>query len=117
MGKYGRRLQSIMRTLKYVDLMSLRKGILGYLTSFTNTCFFVCLFFACLSAFLFYRELHCKRIEIRSLCHTHQACRKFFFYLQGVGGGVRSNDETDQTCARGALGESEGECPMGNLET
>ena len=74
---------------------------------FRNTCFFACLFFACLSPFLFYRVPHCKRIEIRSLCHMHQACRKFFFYLQGRGV-VRSNDETDQTSARGALGESGG---------
>ena len=74
-----------------------------------NTCFFVCLFFACLSAFLFYRVPHCKRIKIRSLCHMHQACRSFFFifYLQGRGV-IRSNDEKDQKCARGALGESGG---------
>ena len=76
---------------------------------FTNTCFFVFFFvFACLSAFLFYRVPHCKRIKIRSLCQMHQACRKFFFfYLQGRGV-IRSNDETDQKCARGALGECRG---------
>ena len=40
----------------------------------------VCLFFACLSPF-FYRVPHCKRIEIRSLCHMHQACKNFFFLI------------------------------------
>ena len=32
----------------------------------------------------------------------------FFLFTGGGGGGVRSNDATDQTCARGALGESRG---------
>ena len=90
MGKYGKRLQSIMRTLKYLDLRSLRKGVLGYPTSFTNTCFFVCLFFACLSGLLFYRVLHC----------IH------FFYLQGVGGG--GYDTTTRRTKR-AQGRSRGE--------
>ena len=53
----------------------------------TNTCFFVCLFFACLSAFLSYRVPHCKRIKIRSLCHMHQACRSFFIYFLFAGEG------------------------------
>ena len=107
MEKYGGRLQGIMRTLKYVDLKSLRKGILRYLTLQIPVSLLVC-FFACLSAFLFYRVPHCKRIEIRSLCHMHQACRKFFFYYLQGRGVVRSNDEMDKKCARGALGEGGG---------
>ena len=70
---------------------------------FTNTCFFACLFFACLSAFLFYRVPHCKGIEIRSLSHIHQAC--FLFAWDG-GGTIQRRD--GQKCARGALGESRG---------
>ena len=94
-GKYERRLQSIMRTLKYMDLKSLRKGILGYLTSqipvslFACFCLLVCFFvLSCAS-------LQYKRIEIRSLCHMHQACRKFFFVLfAGEGGGtIQRQDE------------------------
>ena len=91
-----------------MDLKSLRKGILGYLTSQIPVSLLFFFVFACLSAFLFYRVPHCKRIKIRSLCQMHQACRKFFFfYLQGRGV-IRSNDETDQKCARGALGECRG---------
>ena len=77
---------------------------------FRNTCFFACLLFACLSPFLFYPVPHCKRIEIRSLCHMHQAWSKFFllFLFVGEGGGIGSNDKTDQKCPRGALGESRG---------
>ena len=108
MGKSGRRLPIKMRTLKYVDLKSLRKGMLGYLTSVTNTFFFV---FCLLVCFLFYRVPHCKRIEIRSLCHMHQACRKFsffffFFHLQEEGGTIqrRNGPNVRQGRSRGMWG-------------
>ena len=83
MEKYGGRLQGIMITLKYVDLKSLRKRILRYLTLQIPVSLLVCFLRACL-LFLFYRVPHCKRIEIRSLCHMHQAC----FLFAGEGGGT-----------------------------
>ena len=102
-----------MRTLKYLDLKLLRKGVLGYPISFTNTCLFVCLFFARLSGFLFYRVLHCKRIEIRSFCHMHQACKNFFFFfpnLQEEGGTNQRRDGPNvrQGRSRGKWGYAPG---------
>ena len=108
MEKYGGRLQGIMRTLKYVDLKSLRKGILR-VSYLTNTCFVACLFFCVLVCFFCFiaclianalKSGHCV------ICIRHVGSF-FFFYLQGRGV-VRSNDEMDKKCARGALGESRG---------
>ena len=102
MGKYGGRLQRIMRPLKYVDLKSLRKGILRYLTlqipvsllgCFLRACLLFC-FVVCLTANAL-KSGHCV------------ICIRHVFYLQGRGV-VRSNDEMDQKCARGARGESRG---------
>ena len=69
---------------------------------FRNTCFFACLFFACMSPFLFYRVRHCKRIEIKSLCHMHQAYRKLFFYIicRGGGGTIQRRDGPNERQGR-----------------
>ena len=86
-----------------MDVKSLRKGILGYLTSQVPVSLLACLLF-CFIVCLIANALksgHCV------ICIRPEG--NFFdcFYLQGRGV-VGSNDKTDQKCPRGALGESRG---------
>ena len=100
-----------MRTLKYVDLMSLRKGVLGYPTSFTNACFFVSLFFCVLVWFFCFivcfianalKSGHCV------ICIRPVGSSVFFFICRGWGGGGkikrRDGPNVRQGCSRGKWG-------------
>ena len=112
-GKIQRKITKCYENIEIRRSKVIKKGILGYLTLQIPVSLLVCFLRACLLfCFIVCLIANALKSGYCVICIRHVG---FFFYLQGRGV-VRSNDEMDQKCARGALGESGG-MPYVNFET
>ena len=85
-----------MRTLKYVDLKSLRKGILGHLTSQIPVSLFGCFLPACL-LFCFIVCFIANALKSGHCVICIRPVGRFFLFARGVGGGVGFDPTTRRT--------------------